>query len=519
MTLRSMVIFARERVPHQLAVVEGETRQTYSELTDNVYALANSLLELGVKHGDRIAVGMRNSANHITVFLALQMLGAVAIPFNFRLKPPSVVWAVQDSDAKMLITNDASLKVAVEQIAPDLGLVWIIAEEPAIEGAFQMEDLVRDGSRDEPKAEVGYDDLSAILYTSGTTGVPKGVPIDHRTSYARFLPHIAGWGPQYNSGVRVLAAPPMYHSAGLHSVLCMTLFLNGTCYPVRDFEPTEAMQLIARERITLLYGSPTLLHMLLSAPDTNKLDLSSVTGIYFGSAAMPPSRLGEVERRFTSATIIEIYGTTEAGLTFLTVNAAATKKTGALKLAADQRARVIRPGGSPDEILPAGEEGELIVDMSNEGSFHGYWRRPDQDAARIRNGWYYTGDAFVRDADGDFFINGRVDDVFISGAENIQPLEVEIALSGHPGIADVAVIGTPHELWGEAVTAIVAKRDPALTEEDIDLFCRTSALDDFKRPRRVFFVDEIPRNPSGKVVRKELRAQYLEHVVESADRA
>lgn len=505
MSLRHMLALAAEKVPDEEAIVEGPVRLTYREWIERIYALADAFTRAGIERGDRVAYLMRNTIDHATVFFGLQSIGAVAVPINFRSKANGITYIIEDTDARMFVTDDPELKARLATDVPRK-LRWIVACEEEIEGTERLEDVIAAGALREPADHIDADDLSGILYTSGTTGQPKGVVITHRGVIGRILTYTMSGGPLYGSGVRSLGAAPLYHTVGLHMVLCRTVFLNGTYFPVREIGGRSALELIQNEQLTLILGSPTLYHMLVEANRDHGFDLRSVNHISYGSAAMPPSLLAAIREHFPSASVQETYGTTEISIPFVTVE---PEQPGELKITADNRVRVVKPGGRADEILPPGEVGELIAHHDTDGSFLSYWKRDDLTAERIRDGWYHTGDAFFRDERNVYYITGRLDDMFISGGENIQPVEVEQTLSSHPGIADVAVIGTPHERWGEAVTALVVRRDLALTETEIDAFCRRSDLDDFKRPRRVIFVEEIQRNPSGKIVRKELWEKYL----------
>jgi 2-furoate---CoA ligase len=511
MDLRSMLLFAAERNPDKTALVDGAERLTYREWAERVWSLADALAMRGVGRGDRVAIGMRNTIDHCTAYFALMSLGAVAVSFNFRFKPAGLVYMFDDSEVKAALVDDPALKAGLERIhEPARRLLWVVSRGEA-GGAPRLGDLVREGRPQPTSANVSPDDLSAILYTSGTTGQPKGVPLTHRMAYSRFLSYLLSAGLRFGAGTRTLGAAPLYHTVGLHFVFCLSVFLNGAYYPVSELDGFGLMSLIEHEKINFLFGSPTLFHVLAGVPGHEKFDLSHVTDVSYGSAPMPPSLLRTLGTMFPRASICEVYGTTEIAVPFVTYDAPSAP-TGALRVTADHRVRVVSPGGDPDAALPPHEEGELIVDITNEGAFTSYWNKPEKSAERIRERWYYTGDAFSHDGRGNFFINGRIDDMFISGGENIQPVEIEQVLSAHPGIADLAIIGTPHARWGEAVTALVVKRDPGLTEEDIDNHCLQSDLPDFKRPRRVIFVDAIERNPSGKLVRAELRQRYAQEV-------
>jgi 2-furoate---CoA ligase len=512
MDLKQVVERVVERSPSTLALCEGESRLTYGDWLGDLYALASSLRTLDVGHGDRIAIAMRNSIEHATVSVATLFAGAAGVPFNFRAKPVTIRQILADSDARMLVFDDASLK---DQLGEVDGLRWVYAGAEEVAGCVRLADLVASGERDDPGLRVSSADLCHILYTSGTTGEPKGVPHTHGHVWERMQGWLMHFGPPVNGQVRTLGMSPLYHIAGLHCVYWLTVLLMGGYFPVREYRPDAVLDLIEREELTYLVGSPTVFDGLLTVAEHGERVFPSVSHVVFASAPRPPRLIERLQRAFPTATIAEAYGTGE-GVMFGSVDA--VRKPGAFQTVGDMRARVIRPHGSPEEELPFGEEGELIVELSSGRMVDGYWRRPELTADRFRHGWSYTGDAFVRDEDGHFFISGRLDDMFISGGENIQPTEIELVLARHPGVADVAVIGTPDPRWGELCTAFVVRADESLSAEDLDAFCRDSDdLADYKRPRRVFFVDEIARNPTGKILRKELRALYLEGRFDAAE--
>jgi 2-furoate---CoA ligase len=360
----------------------------------------------------------------------------------------------------------------------------------------------------EPPSE---NDLSLILYTSGTTGRPKGVPRTHKNHYAGAMAHVIQCG--YEWGERTLGVMPLYHTMGIHALTSMAA-INGcfVCQP--DWSSRSALQLIARERLTALYLIPTLFWELVHAPELARADVSSVRKLAFAGAPMLAPLTEACAKAFGPDVFVNHYGSTEI-YTFSVFPDVRAKPGCAGRAGIHSALRLVvasterRVG--PDEAVPAGDRGEIIASLTSDEAFSGYWNRPDADARALRDGWYFTGDMGWLDADGDLWVAGRVDDMIISGGENIHPVEIEDLLARHDGVKDVAVIGEPDEKWGERVVAFVVAA-PGLTAETLDQHCRASGdLANFKRPRRFVFVAEIPKTASGKILRRLLRdGRYTE---------
>jgi 2-furoate---CoA ligase len=271
----------------------------------------------------------------------------------------------------------------------------------------------------------------------------------------------------------------------------------------------RALQLIAAEKITNLYLVPTLYHDLLHHPACKATDVSSVRKLGFAGAPMTDGLLRDLRDAFQPDLFVNHYGSSEI-YTFTIEQNAPGKPGSAGRAGINQMVRVVRLAAtSADDIAKSGEEGEIIALLAGEESFEGYWRRPDADASALRNGWYFTGDTGSFDADGDLFVTGRVDDMIITGGENVSPVEIERCLSLHPAVSEVAVVGVADERWGKIVCAFV-KRRGLVGPENLDQFCRTSGLANFKRPRRYVFVETIPRSPVGKLLRRKLIAGEYE---------
>jgi 2-furoate---CoA ligase len=332
------------------------------------------------------------------------------------------------------------------------------------------------------------------------------VPRRQRAERAAALAHVAQ--NLYGRGERTLGVMPLYHTMGVRSLLSMSL-IGGTFVCLPRFETGRALELIAAERVTNLYLVPTLYHDLVHHERFAATDVRSVKKLGFAGAPMTDGLLKELQAAFKPELFVNHYGSSEI-YTF-TIDQDAPRKPGSAGRAGlNQMVRVAKLGAkSPDEVTAVGEEGEIIALLAGDESFEGYWRRPEADAKALRQGWYFTGDTGYLDADGDLFVSGRVDDMIITGGENVSPVEIESCLSLHPAVSEVAVVGLPDERWGKIIAAFIRRR--AVVEHDeLDQFCRTSGLANFKRPRRYVFVEAIPKSPVGKLLRRQLVAGEYE---------
>ncbi|HEX3179080.1 MAG TPA: AMP-binding protein [Methylomirabilota bacterium] len=508
MTLADLLQRAADRWPDAEAVVDDARRLTYAELSARTRALANGFRRLGVARGDRVLIVLRNRLEHVLAYWALQTLGGVPAPVNFRLTPAELRYVLEDSGARVALCEPGTADALAEASAG--APVRVVAVGVAPPGALPFEELA--SAAPAAPASVGEQDLSLLLYTSGTTGRPKGVPRTHRNHYAGAVAQVIQCG--YTWRERTLGVMPLYHTMGIHALTSMAA-INGcfVCQP--EWSAAAAQRLIAAERLTALYLVPTLFWDLVHAPGLDRAALRSVTKLAYAGAPMLAPLTEACARIFEPDVFVNHYGSTEI-YTF-TVRADVAAKPGCagrpgvhgairvVAAAADRRV-------APDEVVKPGEKGEIIASLASDEAFRGYWQRPDADARALRDGWYFTGDMGWLDADGELYVAGRVDDMIISGGENIHPVEVEDVLARHPEVADVAVVGEPDERWGERVVAFVVPRSPALSAEALDAYCRGAGeLASFKRPRRVVFVQEIPKTASGKILRRLLRdGQYAE---------
>jgi 2-furoate---CoA ligase len=356
-----------------------------------------------------------------------------------------------------------------------------------------------------PAVPVVESDVSIMLYTSGTTGRPKGVPRTHRNERSAALAHVIQ--SRNALGDRTLAVMPLYHTMGVRSMIAMAL-LNGCLVCLPDWSPAAAAAAIAAERVSSLYLVPTLYHDLLASPGFDVQDVSTVRKLGYAGAPMSTTLSERLVARFRPDVFVNHLGSTEV-YTHTICDRVMTKPTCAGRAGVFGRVRVVRPDperqGSPHDLVTRGETGELIVSLESPEAFAGYWRRPDADARALRGGWYFTGDLVYEDDEGDIYTVGRVDDMIISGGENIYPIEVEDVLLGHPNVAEACVVGLPDERLGQVVTAFVVCRATPVDAEALDAFCRAApGFAAFKRPRRYEFVAALPKSPTGKLLRRVL---------------
>jgi len=508
--LGTSFLASAERDPDALAIVDGDVRLTYAAWREAIASVAAGLGTLGLGHGDHLLTVLQNTWQAATLHWACQFAGIVITPLNWRATADEIDWCLADADARAVAYDDAAAD-AVAAAPAAHGIPRIAAGMPR-SGALPFGDLVSAGGATlAPRS--GPEDWSLMLYTSGTTSRPKGVPRRHRAERAAAIAHVAQ--NRYAHAERTLGVMPLYHTMGVRSLLAMSL-LGGCFVCLRRFDPAAALALIARERVTNLYLVPTLYHDLVNHPGFANTDVSSVRKLGFAGAPMTDGLLRRLAGAFDPDLFVNHYGSSE--IYTCTINPDAPAKPGSAGRAGiNQMIRVARLGAaSASDLAAPGEEGEIIALLAGDEAFEGYWRRPDADAKALRDGWYFTGDTGYFDRDGDLFVTGRVDDMIITGGENVSPVEVERCLSLHPAVGEVAVAGLPDERWGKIVTAFIASSAPAapVTAGELDRHCRDSGLANYKRPRRFIFVREIPKSPVGKLLRRRLVAGEYEAMPE-----
>ncbi|WP_151446659.1 AMP-binding protein [Lacisediminimonas profundi] len=492
-----------ERNPGATAIVDGDCRLSYEQWFASIQNVAAGLAGLGLGRGDHIAVILQNRWEMATLHWACQFTGVIMTPLNWRVKPDEIDYCASDAGARVLVYQDASAEaVAESSVAGKMTRIAVGIDAPGDVPFASLLATAAKGTLLEATAE----DWSLMLYTSGTTGKPKGVPRRHRHERHAALAHVAQ--NLYRYGERTLGVMPLYHTMGVRSLLSMAL-IDGRFVCVPRFDPAAVLKSIPAEGITNLYLVPTLYHDVLAHPDAAAADLRSVRKLGFAGAPMNEALVHKLVDRFKPELFVNHYGSSEV-YTFTIDQSAAEKPGSAGRAGINQRIRVIKlENFDVEKRAEVGEEGQIICDMASEESFEGYWNRPDANAKSLHQGWYFTGDTGYVDAQGDLFVTGRVDDMMISGGENISPVEIESMLSLHPAVDEVAVVGLPDERWGQRVTAFI-KRSAPVTGEELNEHCVSSGLANFKRPRGYVFVREVPRSPVGKLLRRKLLSNEYE---------
>jgi 2-furoate---CoA ligase len=491
------------RQPQQEAIVDGACRRTYAQWYAEIKSVAGALRDIGLQPGQHFVVIMRNRYEMATLYWACQLLGAIFTPVSWRASADEIKYCLEDADAAAL-AYDGAAGDAAPQVAAALKTDparIIIAADGKGEGR-RYETLLDARPVSGPSAP---NELSTclMLYTSGTTGRPKGVPRSHRSELAAAISHIVQ--NQYRSGESCLGVMPLFHTMGIRILLASAL-LNGRLVCVSGYSPDEVLRLIAQERLTSLFLVPTMFHDLLRHPQFGAFDLSSLSRVGYAGMNMTPALIERCLAEIDPELFVNYYGSSEI-YTFSYCTHLDRKPGCAGRAGMNQIIRVVSPDRADDveTDLPVGVPGEIVASMNSPEAFSGYWKRPDADAKAIAGRWYRTGDLGRLDEDGELYVVGRVDDMIISAGENIYPEEVEDALSRSGLVAGCAVVGMPDERLGSKVVAFVEPAGCALTSDQLDELCMRGGLARFKRPREYVLVKSIPRSASGKLLRRKLR--------------
>ncbi|MCO6449893.1 MAG: long-chain fatty acid--CoA ligase [Caldilineales bacterium] len=481
-------------------------RFTYAELNARANRTANWLRdELGVQKGDRVSILAQNCMAYLDLFYGLAKIGAIFAPLNWRLTANELSYIVSDCQPKVVLCSPEFTGTLAE-IRQKVGINHVVSLEGAIiDGASEFESSIAQASATEPdRPQLNHDDTYCILYTSGTTGRPKGAMIPHRQVLWNCINTVISWGLTENDVSPVFT--PLFHAGGLFAFLTPLLYAGGRIILTRTFDLPQTLRIIEQERCTVILGVPTIFQMWLDAPGFAAADFSHVRFFISGGAPLPVPLI-KAWKAAKGGIFRQGYGLTEVGPNcFSMTDEESVVKTGSVgKPIFHSRMRLIDPGTGND--VPTAETGELLI--AGPHVTNGYWRNPEATQAALSDGWFHTGDMARQDEDGFFYIAGRFKDMIISGGENVYAAEVETVFRDHPSVAECALIGKPDEKWGEVGLMIVVVRSGlSATPEELQSFC-AARLARYKVPKAIVFADALPYSPYGKVQKVKLREKYV----------
>lgn len=516
MNTTDFLSIAHSICPEREMIVFSGMRWTYAQIAERVNRLAHALLDLGIRKGDRVGMLQVNCSQYIEAYFASAKIGAIFVPINFRSKAEELSYLISNAEAKLLFVGNTYLEV-VDSIMPQLATEMnCISVDAKVGTKLYFEDLFRESPPDEVVDSIEDDDITVLMYTAGTTGRPKGVPLRHSGFVSYVLENVEPATPEKEE--KNLVTVPLYHVAGIQAMMA-AVYGGRTMVLMRQFEVKEWLETVQREKANRAMLVPTMLRWIIDNPDFDDYDLTSLKVITYGAAPMPFEIISKAIKKMPWVQFINAFGQTETASTITALGPEdhyirGTEEEVAKKLKRlsssigkplrDVEVRIVDDAGN---TLPAFEVGEILAKGPRVMS--GYWKDEERTSKVITSdGWLRTGDRGWIDEEGYIYLAGRADDMIIRGGENISPDEVEDILYSHPKIEEAAVIGVADPEWGQQPRAIVVlKKGAQATPEEIIEYCHEK-LAGFKRPRSVIFIDSLPRNPMGKVLRKKLGEQF-----------
>ena len=503
MDLGRMLAQTAARQPDKTAIIFRDQRTSYAEFDARANQVANALIKLGIEPGDRVALYIHNLPLFMEAYYGILKAGGSVVPMNVLYKAGEVEYILKDSGARAILTFGpfAEVAAAAAANAPDLRHV-IVAAPRALPGTLAWAEVFGGAPTTAPNVDVHPEQVAVICYTSGTTGRPKGAMLSHGNLLANC--HQCNLVPAIHTESTdvVWLALPLFHIYAMNLGMNLTVLNGATVALVERFEPASSLEVVRKYRCTVLYGAPPMFVAWAQIPTIGDYDLSSLRYVASGAAALPV-KVMETFQAVAGAPISEGYGLSEAAPVVSSNAAGPVVKPGTVGPAIPGvEVKIVDEAGNE---VPRGEMGELICRGAN--IMVGYWRQPEATAEALQDGWLHTGDLATMDSDGYISIVDRKKDMINVSGFNVYPREVEEVLFRHPAVADAAVVQYPDPYQGESVMAfVVLKQDAAATEDEIIEFCR-SQIAVFKSPRRVVFRSELPKNNTGKVLRRELRTQ------------
>ena len=514
MNIGKLLTRAATSFPDHRAVAYGSQESDYREFNGRANQLAAALRQLGVHAGDHVSLLMYNRPEMLESMFACFKLGCAAVPLNFRLHPNEVAYIVDHSESRAVILSPEFAQPILgirERIPKALNLVAIGGGEG---GLLDYESLLKQQSTDFEDVDVDVDEVAWIFYTSGTTGAPKGAMLTHRNLLAMTMNFYSDICPGFGHQEAVLHAAPLSHGSGCYALPNIGKAAANIIPASPSFDAAAVLQAIESHKVTNLFAAPTMIRMLMDAPDFARYDLGSLKAVAYGGAPMLVEDMVEAMDKFGPC-LVQLYGQAESPMTISYLPHQGHTPAGT----ADQARRLASAGiprtdvevkifDGDDRELEPGEMGEIVT--RSDLVMKGYWRNPEATAETLKGGWLHTGDMGYLDDRGYLFIMDRSKDMIISGGENIYPREIEEVIVQHPAVREVAVVGIPDPVWGEAVTAVVSLvPGEVVTEAALKELCQ-SQIASFKKPKAVEFVDQLPKNNYGKILKRELRDRYWE---------
>jgi acyl-CoA synthetase (AMP-forming)/AMP-acid ligase II len=481
--------------PERDAVVFGEKRWTVAHLNERVNRLSHALIGLGIKHGDRIGMLQVNCNQYVEAYFATAKLGAIFVPLNFRAKADELSHMIANAQTKILFAGSRYLAM-VDTLLPQLSTVTdCVTVDAEVTGRLYYEDLISSSSSDEIVSEIGDEDTTILMYTAGTTGRPKAVPLTHSGFVSYVLDNVAPADLEIEE--KNLLTVPLYHVAGIQAMLA-AVYGGRSLVMMKQFEVKEWLETVEREQATRAMLVPTMLKMIIDNPEFHRYNLESLKIITYGAAPMPFEVIKKAIEKLSGVNFINAYGQTETASTITSLG----PEDHIIEGTDEERHRKLKRLTSSIGKPLSDVEVKIVDEAGNP--------LPVLEVGETHDGWLRTGDKGWMDEDGYIYLAGRSDDMIIRGGENISPAEVESVLYSNPKIEEAAIIGIPDPKWGQVPRAIVAlKKREAATPEEIMEYCK-SELAGFKRPKSIIFVDSLPRNQMGKVLKNELREKYGE---------
>jgi len=512
MVVGDMIIRDANKFPEKVAVVSEGVSMTYKALNERVNRLANALIKKGLKKGDRIGILVPRCHQFVEIYFAAAKTGGIFCPYNNHLNAKEVKDIIIYSTPKFLFL-DADFGDMIDSLRSHLESVehFVCLQKPRWSFMRDYESLISEGEKSEPGVKIEDEDIMSIFFTAGTTGRPKGAMRTHRHVITNAVTGVIELEVSYHE--RTLISFPMYHVAcedniGRHFFMPNTLVIKRE----GQFDPKEVLEILTMEKITMCQFVPTMIHALLQYPDLDRYDLSNLRLIMYAAAPMPVELLKKALKRF-KCNFAQLYGQTESGPMTTILRPEDHVLEGS-----ERELQKLASGGKPvisyeirivDEKgrdVSVGEVGEIIG--RSEAMMKGYWQLPKETAEKLKDGWLHTGDMGKFDEEGYIYIVDRKNDMIISGGVNIYPREIEEILYQHPSVLEASVIGVPDDFWGEAVKAIIIRKENAIvSENDIIRFCGEH-LAGYKKPKSVEFWKELPRSPQGKILKRAIRERY-----------